>query len=111
MGVLLLFLSLVSVGAVVDFLIENDLTADQSFTMFGATFRAPESGVVIIAAALGAVAVIFAVIGYRMLRRRRGHRVALKRRVKTLETENAQLRVRRSQADQTTESADIKQSV
>ena len=110
MGILLLFLSLVSIAAVVDFLIENDLTADQSFTMFGATFRAPESGALIAAAVLGAVAVVFALAGYRLLRRRRGRRVAMKRRVAALETENAQLRVRKSQVDQAKESEEARKS-
>lgn len=110
MGVILLFLSLLSVGVVADLLIESAGTGDQTVTLLGAAFTLSLSEIVLGAFALGALAASFAMLGSRLGRRRRGRRREMKRRVATLETENAELRLHVESSGRSTEPAGAKRS-
>jgi hypothetical protein len=92
-GVLLLVLGLVSAGLVADYLVENDLmsASADSFSLFGATFELSEPELVLIAAILGALAVVFVMLGAGLLRGSWGRRRALKHRLADLERENAEM--------------------
>ncbi|MEX2204054.1 MAG: hypothetical protein WD965_08185 [Actinomycetota bacterium] len=94
MGIALILLGLLAAGVVVDFAIENDLAgaAERTFSLFGGSFTFNETQVVLGAALLGALAVLFVVLGIGMSRGSLGRRRALKHRVSDLERENADLR-------------------
>src|SRR5437867_1808446 len=96
MGLLLILLGLVSVGVVVDFLIENDLATapDQTVALFGGSFHLSTPQVVLGAAVLGALSVLLLILGVGLLRGSWGRRRALKRRLAMLEQENASHRAR-----------------
>jgi hypothetical protein len=93
MGVLLLVLGLASAGLVADYLVENNLMSapSDSFALFGATFKLSEPELVLIAATLGVLAVVFVMLGVGLLRGSWGRRRALKQRVAELERENAEV--------------------
>jgi hypothetical protein len=92
-GVLLVVLGLASVGLVADYLVENELMSApaDSFSLFGATFELSEPELVLVAAILGAAAVVFVMLGVGLLRGSWGRRRALKQRVADLERENAEV--------------------
>jgi hypothetical protein len=93
MGVLLVVLGLASAGLVADYLVENDLMSapNDSFALFGATFKLSEPELVLVAAILGALAVVLVMLGLGLLRGSWGRRRALKQRVAELERENAEV--------------------
>lgn len=97
MGIALILLGLLAAGVVVDFAIENDLAGapERSFALFGGSFTFNETQVVLGAAVLGALAVLFVVLGIGMSRGSWGRRRALRHRVSDLERENTELRSRR----------------
>lgn len=97
MGIALILLGLLAAGVVVDFAVENDLAGapERTFSLFGGTFTYNETQVVLGAAVLGALAVLFVVLGIGMSRGSVGRRRALKHRVSDLERENTELRSRR----------------
>lgn len=97
MGIALILLGLLAAGVVVDFAIENDLAGapERTFSLFGGSFTYNETQVVLGAAVLGALAVLFVVLGIGMSRGSVGRRRALKHRMSDLERENNELRSRR----------------
>lgn len=97
MGIALILLGLLAAGVVVDFAVENDLAGapERTFSLFGGTFTYNETQVVLGAAVLGALAVLFVVLGIGMSRGSVGRRRALKHRMSDLERENTELRSRR----------------
>lgn len=97
MGIALILLGLLAAGVVVDFAVENDLAGapERAFSLFGGSFTYNETQVVMGAAVLGALAVLFVVLGIGMSRGSVGRRRALKHRVSDLERENTELRSRR----------------
>ena len=94
MGILLILLGLVAAGIVTDFVVENGLAVppQESFQLLGGTFHVSRTELVLGAAALGALAIIFLVMGLGLLRGSWGRRRGLKRRVADLERENAEIR-------------------
>jgi len=98
MGIALILLGLLAAGVVVDFAVENDLAGapERTFSLFGGSFTFNETQVVLGAALLGALAVLFVVLGIGMSRGSLGRRRALKHRVSDLERENDALRSRRT---------------
>ena len=97
MGIALILLGLLAAGVVVDFAVENDLAGapERSFSLFGGSFTFNETQVVLGAAVLGALAVLFLVLGIGMSRGSLGRRRALRHRVSELERENTDLRSRK----------------
>ena len=98
MGIALILLGLLAAGVVVDFAVENDLAGapERTFSLFGGSFTFNETQVVLGAAVLGALAVLFVVFGIGMSRGSLGRRRALKHRVTDLERENDALRSKRT---------------
>ena len=96
MGIALILLGFLAAGVVVDFAVENDLAGapERTFSLFGGSFTFNETQVVLGAAVLGALAVLFFVLGIGMSRGSLGRRRALKHRVSDLERENTELRSR-----------------
>jgi uncharacterized integral membrane protein len=96
MGIALILLGFLAAGVVVDFAVENDLAGapERTFSLFGGSFTFNETQVVLGAAVLGALAVLFVVLGIGMSRGSLGRRRALKHRVSDLERENTELRSR-----------------
>jgi uncharacterized integral membrane protein len=94
MGIAFVLIGLLLAAVVVDFAIENDLvgSTERSFELFGGTFSLGETQVVLAAAILGAISVLFFVLGLALARDSWGRRRELRRRVRTLERENADLR-------------------
>ena len=97
MGIALILLGLLAAGVVVDFAVENDLAGapERTFSLFGGSFTYNETQVVLGAAVLGALAVLFVVLGIGMSRGSLGRRRVLKHRMSDLERENDELRSRR----------------
>src|SRR5688500_13072689 len=93
MGIALILLGLLAAGVVVDFAVENDLAGapERTFSLFGGSFTFNETQVVLGAAVLGALAVLFFVLGVGMSRGSLGRRRALRHRVSELERENTDL--------------------
>jgi uncharacterized integral membrane protein len=98
MGIALILLGFLAAGVVVDFAVENDLAGapERTFSLFGGSFTFNETQVVLGAAVLGALAVLFVVLGIGMSRGSLGRRRALKHRVTDLERENDALRSKRT---------------
>lgn len=98
MGIALILLGFLAAGVVVDFAVENDLAGapERTFSLFGGSFTFNETQVVLGAAVLGALAVLFVVLGIGMSRGSLGRRRALKHRMSDLERENDTLRSRRA---------------
>jgi uncharacterized integral membrane protein len=96
MGIALVLLGLLAAGVVVDFAVENDLAGapERTFSLFGGSFTFNETQVVLGAAVLGALAVLFVVLGVGLSQGSRGRRRAIKHRVSELERENTELRSR-----------------
>jgi membrane protein implicated in regulation of membrane protease activity len=91
MGVLLILLGVVLAGALVDFLIENDVAtaAGQPMAIAGTSLTVSTPILALIAFALGALAVLLIVAGIRTFSR--AHRRTLRDRMARLEDENARL--------------------
>lgn len=96
MGIALILLGFLAAGVVVDFAVENDLAGapERTFSLFGGSFTFNETQVVLGAAVLGALAVLFVVLGIGMSRGSLGRRRAVKHRMSDLERENDALRSR-----------------
>jgi hypothetical protein len=96
MGLLWIVLGIALMGAVADFAIENDIAtaATQSFEMAGTTQQLSVPVLVVIAFALGALALGLIMLGIRSMRR--GRRKTLQQRIRTLEDENARLHTQRN---------------
>jgi hypothetical protein len=110
MGIALILLGLLAAGVVVDFAVENDLAGapERTFALFGGSFTFNETQVVLGASLLGALAVLFVVLGIGMSRGSVGRRRALKHRVSDLERENTALRSRPAVVTETeTRSGDV----
>lgn len=91
MGVVLILLGVLGAGVVADVVIETDFGSEQ-YTLLGNSFSWSESQVVIGAAVLGALAVLFVVLGVALARGSWSRRRARRREVKDLERENEELR-------------------
>jgi hypothetical protein len=93
MGVLLIVLGLAGAGVVADYVVENNLTTapGEPFALFGGTFTFSRPEVVLAAFVIGALAVLFVILGVGLLRGSWGRRRALKRRIADLERENTSL--------------------
>jgi cytochrome c biogenesis factor len=96
MGLLLIFLGLLTAGVVADFIAENDLLTapNQSITLFGTSMTVSGAAVVVAAFLAGVVTLLLVVIGIGLLRGSWGRRRALKRRIAELEWQNTELRSR-----------------
>lgn len=95
MGIVLIVLGLAAAAIVGDFVFENDLgTSDQAFLLFGGTFELSTPELVLVAAILGALAVLLVLLGIGLLRGSWGRRRALKQRMAELERENTELRTK-----------------
>lgn len=92
MGIALILLGLLAAGTVADFLLENELgDAGQAFALFGGTFTLSQTEVVLGAAVLGALAVLFLGLGMGLARGSWGRRRNERHRMSGLEEENAAL--------------------
>jgi hypothetical protein len=96
MGIALVLIGLFLGAVVVDFAVENDVVGapERSFSLFGGTFSMNETQVVLAAAIVGGLAVLFFVLGLTLARGSLGRRRDMRRRVRTLERENADLKSR-----------------
>ena len=94
MGLVFVLIGLLITGAVVDFAIENEVvgSTERTFELFGGTFTLGETQLVLAAAVLGALAVASVFLGLAMTRGSHDRRRTLRRRVRTLERENQDLR-------------------
>jgi hypothetical protein len=94
MGIVLVLLGLLSAAVVIDFVIENDLAGapDRSFELFGGSFTLNQTEVVLAAAVLGGIAILFLVLGLGISRGSWGRRRAQRHRISELERQNAELR-------------------
>jgi uncharacterized integral membrane protein len=94
MGLVFVLIGLLITGLVVDFAIENDVVGspERTFELFGGTFTIGETQLVLAAAVIGALAVAFVFLGFAMARGSHDRRRTLRRRVRTLERENKDLR-------------------
>jgi hypothetical protein len=95
-GVLSIILGLVLMGAVVDVVVENDVTTavQQPLTVAGTTQQVSPPVLAAIAFATGAFAVVLIVLGIRRLRH--AGRAHLQERIRTLQDENARLHTQRN---------------
>jgi hypothetical protein len=96
MGLLLIFLGLLTAGVVADFIAENDLLSapNQTIVLFGTNITVSGAAVVVGAFLAGALALLLFVIGIGLLRGSWGRRRALKKRIADLEWQNTELRSR-----------------
>jgi hypothetical protein len=94
MGFVFVLIGLLIAGVIVDFAIENELVGspERTFALFGGTFTLGETQLVLAAAVTGALAVTFLFLGLAMARGSHDRRRTLRRRVRTLERENKDLR-------------------
>lgn len=94
MGLVFVLIGLLITGVIVDFAIENEVVGspERTFELFGGTFTLGETQLVIAAAVIGALAVVFVFLGLAMARGSHDRRRTLRRRVRTLERENQDLR-------------------
>ena len=95
-GILLVVLGLVVAGVVAEFVVENGLSTspEQTFQLLGGSFHLSRTELVLGAAVLGAVSILFLVLGLGLLRGSWGRRRGLKLRIADLERENSELRSR-----------------
>ena len=96
MGVLLILLGCVLMGAVLDVVVENDVTSaiQQPLTVAGTTQHVSPPVLAAIAFAAGAFAVVLIVLGIRRLRH--AGRRQLEERIRALQDENAHLHTQRN---------------
>jgi hypothetical protein len=94
MGIVMILIGLALGAVIVDFAVENDVVGapERSFALFGGTFSMNETQAMLAAAIVGGLAVLFFVLGLTLARGSMGRRRTLKRRVRTLERENADLK-------------------
>ena len=94
MGLVFVLIGLLITGVIVDFAIENEIVGspERTFELFGGTFTLGETQLVLAAAVIGALAVAFVFLGLAIARGSHGRRRTLRRRVRTLERENQDLR-------------------
>jgi uncharacterized membrane protein len=94
MGLVFVVIGLLITGVVVDFAIENDLVGspERTFELFGGTFTLGETQLVVAGAVIGALAIAFVFLGFAIARGSHDRRRTLRRRVRTLERENKDLR-------------------
>jgi len=94
MGLVFVLVGALIAGVIVDFAIENEFvgSTERTFELFGGTFTFGETQLVVAAAVLGAIAVAFVFLGLAMARGSHDRRRTLRRRVRTLERENQDLR-------------------
>ena len=94
MGLVFVLIGLFITGVIVDFAIENEVVGspERTFELFGGTFTLGETQLVLAAAVIGALAVAFVFLGLAMARGSHDRRRTLRRRVRTLERENQDLR-------------------
>ena len=94
MGLVFVLIGLLITGVIVDFAIENEVVGspERTFELFGGTFTLGETQLVLAAAVIGALAVAFVFLGFAMARGSHDRRRTLRRRVRTLERENQDLR-------------------
>lgn len=94
MGLVFVLIGLLITGVIVDFAIENEVVGspERTFELFGGTFTLGETQLVLAAAVIGALAIAFVFLGFAMARGSHDRRRTLRRRVRTLERENQDLR-------------------
>jgi uncharacterized membrane protein len=94
MGLVFVVIGLLITGVIVDFAIENEVVGspERTFELFGGTFTLGETQLVLAAAVIGALAIAFVFLGFAMARGSHDRRRTLRRRVRTLERENQDLR-------------------
>jgi hypothetical protein len=96
MGLLLIFLGLLTAGAVADFIVENDLLtkSNDTIVVFGTKLTVSGAAPVVGAFLGGVLTVLLIVIGIGLIRGSWGRRRALKRRITELEWKNTELQSR-----------------
>lgn len=93
MGIVLILLGLASAAVVADLIVETDFAMETAgYSLFGGTFEWSERQVVIGAAVMGALAVLFIGTGFRLLRGSWDRSRSRKQRIRGLELENEELR-------------------
>jgi hypothetical protein len=96
MGLLLIFLGLLTAGVVADFIAENHLlsASNETFVIFGTHVTVSGAAEVVAGFLAGMIAVLLIVLGVGLLRGSWGRRRALKQRIAELEWQNTELRSR-----------------
>ncbi|HYT80448.1 MAG TPA: hypothetical protein VEQ37_14580 [Actinomycetota bacterium] len=96
MWIFLILVGMVAAGIVADFVVENHLTTapDQAFMLFRHSFELSTPKLVLAAAVLGILAILFLGFGLGLLRGSWGRRRGLKRGLKALEEENTELKAK-----------------
>jgi hypothetical protein len=96
MGLLLIFLGLLTAGVVVDFIAENHLlsASNETFVIFGMHVTVSGAAEVVAGFLAGMIALLLIVLGVGLLRGSWGRRRALKQRIAELEWQNTELRSR-----------------
>jgi len=96
MGLLLIFLGLLTAGVVADYIAENDLLTapNDTVTLFGTHITVSGAGPIVAAFLAGVITLLLIVIGIGLLRGSWGRRRALKHRITELEWQNTELRSR-----------------
>jgi hypothetical protein len=96
MGLLLIFLGLLTAGVLADFVAENHLLDEPNQTVLLFGTKLTVSGVAPLAAAFlaGMITLLLVVVGIGLLRGSWGRRRTLKRRIADLEQQNTELRSR-----------------
>lgn len=96
MGLLLIFLGLLTTGLLADFIAENHLLSapNETVVIFGMRITVSGAAEVVVGFLAGVVTVVLIVLGAGLLRGSWGRRRALKQRIADLEWENTELRSR-----------------
>jgi hypothetical protein len=96
MGLLLIFLGLLTAGIVADFIAENHLlsASNETFVIFGTHITVSGAAEVVIGFLAGMVTLLLIVLGVGLLRGSWGRRRALKQKIAELEWQNTELRSR-----------------
>jgi hypothetical protein len=96
MGLLLIFLGLLTAGVVADFIAENHLlsASNETFVIFGTHVTVSGAAEVVAGFLAGMIALLLIVLGVGLLRGSWGRRRALKQRIAELEWQNTELRSR-----------------
>jgi hypothetical protein len=96
MGLLLIFLGLLTAGVVADFVMENHLLTAPNDTvlLFGTTITVSGAAPIVAAFIAGVITLLLIVFGIGLLRGSWGRRRALKHRIAELEWQNTELRSR-----------------
>ena len=109
MGLVFVVIGLLITGVIVDFAIENEVVGspERMFELFGGTFTLGDTQLVLAAAVIGALAIAFVFLGSAIARGSHDRRRTLRRRVRTLERENQDLRG--SPGDVTPDRVDVRE--